>query len=1136
MREIAFTHLNRLCAYKMMEAREVYIGGQKFREAVSRGFNSNGVKFYLAGHPDDERLFNTGHQDIAYRHFLDWLGGLLSDEIGVLFNPNDPANRLYPRQKTLDGVLDLLNGGGIKPDETELREEWPKIWSQDETIGWVYQYFTPKEMREAAKDPTRGGSEVPRNSYELAFRNQFFTPRYVVEFLTDNTLGRIWYEMRKGETSLKGHCKYLVRRPNEIFVKEGEHPTADDAEVRRDLLRKEVFNLPARILHREKKDPRELKILDPACGSGHFLLYCFDLLLTIYEEAYADLDLGPSLKKDYPKLEDFRQKVPGLILTHNLHGIDIDVRASQIAALALWLRCQRAYYEMGLRKERPKISRSNIVCAEPMPGEEHMLDEFVPQLEPRLLGQLVKVVFDKMKLAGEAGSLLRIEEEIQDAVAEARKQWLTGPISVQRSLFEDNEPALKQQRFDFSGITNTQFFEHAESKVVDALRNYAETAQSGHRLQRRLFADDTVQGFAFVDLCHKQFDVVLMNPPFGSSTPRGSAVLHKDAANNLYPAFVLRACEQCVGFVGAITDRTFFVQDSFKHYRRRLVGPDWSLRLAVDLGWGVLDTADVQVAAYVVATSGDSQHLFLDVREVADKPAAIYTGFSETGMPQVKVLTESHFSHIPNHLFAYSLPQVILDMFIREQALGDIADLPRGLGSNKAFRTYRAWFEVPQGHIGAEKRWRTLCNGGDFSPFFREDAGVADWVRTDGTLLVVGGYADGMKAYDQKNTDFYFEPGLSFPKQSTLFNVAVLSADAIPTREGKAILPHRHEDIWFLLAYLNSSLVRRIVAATTGLHKQSGSIGLVPVPQFSSEVRSSLGSLAKTFAEKQWKQLCFDETSRFFCGPECLLQNGDLAIEDISPYSLIDDCIFDALNIDTPLRAALHYDPPEVAPLFTAMPDELVSFAVGCCFGRWSYTLGDPQDRDLLDAIPDQPPAIRRQDEESPIAVDGILVDDSESAYDIVKRVRDAVERLVPADQADVIETRFCQSVGVSDLREYFRATSLVGFWPAHVDRYNKSRRQAPIYWLLQSSRKNYALWLYYHRFDKDVLFKALVNYVEPKIRLETSRLESLRSEKAVAGESSKEAKRLDREIEGQEAEAAQCRFGFIGRTVSTCK
>ena len=114
------------------------------------------------------------------------------------------------------------------------------------------------------------------------------------------------------------------------------------------------------------------------------MLYCFDLLLTIYEEAYADPELGPALQKDYPKLEDLRRDVPRLILAHNLHGIDIDLRASQIAALALWLRCQRAYQEMGLKRDRPKITRSNFVCAEPMPGEEQMLKEFVGQLEPKV--------------------------------------------------------------------------------------------------------------------------------------------------------------------------------------------------------------------------------------------------------------------------------------------------------------------------------------------------------------------------------------------------------------------------------------------------------------------------------------------------------------------------------------------------------------------------------------------------------------------------------------------------------------------------------------------------------------------------------------------------------------------------------
>jgi hypothetical protein len=102
-------------------------------------------------------------------------------------------------------------------------------------------------------------------------------------------------------------------------------------------------------------------------------------------------------------------------------------------------------------------------------------------------------------------------------------------------------------------------------------------------------------------------------------------------------------------------------------------------------------------------------------------------------------------------------------------------------------------------------------------------------------------------------------------------------------------------------------------------------------------------------------------------------------------------------------------------------------------------------------------------------------------------------------------------------LCDYFRKPAKGGFWDDHLKRYSKSRRKAPIYWLLQSSSKNFAIWLYYHRLDKDLLYKALVNYVEQKIRLETSRVESLRSQKAEAGDSGKDAKRLARDVEKQE-------------------
>ena len=112
----------------------------------------------------------------------------------------------------------------------------------------------------------------------------------------------------------------------------------------------------------------------------------------------------------------------------------------------------------------------------------------------------------------------------------------------------------------------------------------------------------------------------------------------------------------------------------------------------------------------------------------------------------------------------------------------------------------------------------------------------------------------------------------------------------------------------------------------------------------------------------------------------------------------------------------------------------------------------------------------------------------------MVARTRQVID-LLWGERADAIERKACEILGVKSLREYFRKSGKGGFWDDHVKRYSKSRRQAPIYWLLQSSKKNYGLWLYYHRLDKDILYKALVNYVEPKIRLEESRLNDLRAQ-----------------------------------------
>ena len=167
------------------------------------------------------------------------------------------------------------------------------------------------------------------------------------------------------------------------------------------------------------------------------------------------------------------------------------------------------------------------------------------------------------------------------------------------------------------------------------------------------------------------------------------------------------------------------------------------------------------------------------------------------------------------------------------------------------------------------------------------------------------------------------------------------------------------------------------------------------------------------------------------------------------------------------------------------------------------------QDDDPFLALPNYPPIALRLVRSNSTTVlptgyplridwDGILVDDPDHPDDIIRRVRDVLE-VIWKDRADAIEKEACEILGVADLRDYFRKPGAGGFWDDHIKRYSKSRRKAPIYWLLQSSKKNYALWIYYHRLDKDILFKALLNYVEPKIRQEESRLDELRSQKTAA-------------------------------------
>ena len=852
-REQSFTLLNRFAALRMSEERKL------IQQCVGAGMDSEGFAVYL-------QIAGTGLGNRFERFctFIFCVFDEIAVDLGILFDRFSPIGLLFPRESALERVLDVLNHSELK-----------HLWAEDEAIGWIYQYFNSPEERKSM----RNASQAPRNSRELAVRNQFFTPRYVVEFLTDNTLGRIWYEMRKGDTVLKNQCRYLVRRPNEIFLAPGEKPPGEPDDVT-DLSQEELLKKTVHIEPRSKKDPRDLRVVDPACGSGHFLLYAFDLLERIYEESWGDPEspnseaTGRTLREDFATLNYLRRAVPKLIIEHNLHGIDIDPRAVQIAALALWLRAQKSWKSRGIKvAERPQIVKSNIVTAEPMPGEEDMRREFTAGLKPRVLGQLVDVVFEKMELAGDAGSLLKIEEEIKDAVTEARKQWLEGPKPEQLPLSGMADTRSRQQnlRFYFNGVTNERFWEQVEDHILEALKDYAEKTENGQEIRRRLFVKDASRGFAFIDLCRKRYDVALLNPPFGLPIDGQQYWLKHHYANayvDLYPAMVCRAAELVPnGLIGAVSSRSFLFAKTLTEWRVSFALQ--TLRLLLDLGRPVMDGAMVEACASVVVTANpEEEFIVIDCRDEEDKGEAAERLICSEKF--TAVIQRSEIQAIFRGKLLYKASRKTRALLKSHSAcLGsEVLNAKQGLKSFNDFRFFRLRWEVCEDEIHKGKTWEPITRGGGNDFFFTEFASVVRWQDDGIQIAEENRKSNGQTAQARQASRFYHKSGGTYTWRSNSFRVALLPRNVIIGGKGPAIIPAGKTNPYQLIGLLNSAPYRALVELQANANQyETGIIERLPAPIIKGDFDQQIGDLARKAFILYRSASLNDATSVFFRGP-----------------------------------------------------------------------------------------------------------------------------------------------------------------------------------------------------------------------------------------------------------------------------
>lgn len=1073
--EQAFTQLNRFCALRMCEERDLIM------ESIRGGYESAGFMAY------DSIAQSVGASRYErYRCYLLSVFDELSIELPAVFDRFSPFGLLFPDESTLMKLLELINDSQLSAWFDEQNAVTVNFWKEDETLGWMFQDYNSLEERRKMRE----ASSKPRNSREMAVRNQFFTPEYVVRFLTDNSLGRIWYEMTRGESRIgEEQCRYMIRRPGEPLEE------------------------------RKLKEPTEILSLDPTCGSMHFGLYLYEVYEYIYMDAW---DHQPSLLQKYREVhtrESFRREVPKLILENNIYGCEIDSRALQIAALSLWLRAQKSYSQMELdAAERPLITRSNLVLAEAMPGNKRLLKGLMDEFD-KPMQRLLTTIWNKMKYVGEAGLLFKMEKEISDDIEYLRKNW--SKVNQNRNVsFYDSEErraevmAANEARTELRHHKD-EFFEEIAERLQTALQELSSRLSEEEGYENALFSEDATRGFAFIELCQKRFDCIVMNPPFGEGSEHTSQYMNDNYpawSKNLVCAFFDRMQEMLddEGLVGAIFDRTVLIKSIYVDFRKHnLCG---TIKYCADTGWGVLD-ANVETAVLIVdSEQTNKQGIFINVYDEdpaikGEKLFDILNVKSRDVSPHIYSAKSLDFMALPNSVIGYYFDRAIIEYF-KHRSIVQYGFEAKGGNKFHVQLFVRLFYEVEKSKI-----FEPVAGNGKFSHFYATYRDMAEWkdngIRVRAMNLI-------------RNPEAQKTIGVYYGERGEVLDAQILKPNMFTT-QGYIGIPANNKLHGFIcLAFINSILSQYILNLYSGGHKMTTYVNQIPMPDYATR-QSDIERIVNAIIDIKRKWFSLDETNLEYHGliaqmhidttiDAALKKMQEQLTADYTRYEELvkenDDLWMDLADIDRdsefrqtlndykarrPYEELLSIDGASSQNVIDkkVMAQEIVMELVGMAFGRWNtaYAKGEqaiPEFGDVFDALPFMP-VVSQGEAACPaqldVPTDGILTNNSDSSLSLASHVREVMHYLW-ADRADDMEYELCQLIGCKSLQAYL--ASPTGFFDYHFKRYTKSRRKAPIYWLLASEDGTVDYWVYYPKLSKNTLPQLIIRLREQQEQLRT--------------------------------------------------
>ena len=1076
LEEVAYTWFNRLIAIRFMEVND-YLpshirvlsseSGKIEPDLVTTPFDAE-LYFTPAEEETVLRLKTENKLDELFRLLFIKQCNALNDILPALFEKTSDYTELLLNLSVVDqdGVVYHLTHDIPEQDfDITHTDEDGKPTGQVEIIGWLYQYYNTEPKNAAfAKNGKITKEEIPAVT-------QLFTPDWIVRYMVENSLGRIFIDKRKEQGVFADG-----RAPEEMSWEEVEAKRiANEEEIAGQMGWKyylpeaaqtqEVRQQLEEIQKQSKyKDVRDIKVIDPCMGSGHILVYAFDGLMQMYEnDGYSQRDAAQC------------------ILEHNLFGLDIDERAAQLAYFAVMMKARqydRRIFSRGIQPHVYAIAESNDIDA--------YTQDYFANNDPKLKAALDSILRD-LRDAKEYGSILTVAP-VDFTALYARAEEVQNDISLHReAVLNTILPLIRvaealAQKYDVV-VTNPPYM-GIKSGMTAKLSEYV----------KKMYAD---------------------------------------SKSDLYAVFIERCIAFTKGeyYVGMITQHSWMFQSSFSGVRDKIL--DKTIINLLHLGAHAFDEIGgevVQTASFTIRNSKTSNYRSLFSRLVEGKDEKEKEALFLHKTNQFCSNTEL-FGKTEDHVISYWLSEAFYRVFDNKR-VGDLGYTFQGIITGNTDRYLRLWHEPQFNKISlSESDSSVLCQANTYYPYIKGGS-YRRWYGNLDYIIHWENNGDNYVRSRTENRGFFFKKGLTWSDLCTGdFSCRAVNSGFLFDASGPMIYPQNEDVFLAMCAYFNSKVFQQLLNINSqGLHYGNGAIASQPINiNIQESLKPCQDNIEMSKIDWDSYETSWDFQRHPLLRPIAYLADAyttwkaeseqrflqlkaneeELNRIFIDIYGLQDELTPDVADKDVTVHRIFDTkdDVPESmqgSSYVRTKRDEIVSllsYAVGCMFGRYTlyeeglFYAGGPWDYgSKVDRLSDSakrngfsewiPSALFLPDEDNVIPI----TDEEYLHDDIISRLCDWLKAAYGEDTLEENLDFIADALGGkgNSSREIIRNYFLKDFFKDHCKTYQKR----PIYWLFDSGKQNgFKALIYLHRYTPDTIGNLRVDYLHKMQRVYESEI-----------------------------------------------